>query len=84
MVFTSVNTENLDETDDTEWTLTVRVYFDLGSTTDGGYLHLQRLDGMFSSRTTLNFGNESKLSGVYRDVTLIIPVRSKKHLKASD
>lgn len=75
MIFTSVNTETPDETDGTVWTLTARVYFDLSSTTDEGYLHLQRLDGTFSTRISVTFGNEAQLSGVYRDISLVIPVR---------
>lgn len=74
LVFTSANTQQPDETDNTLWTLTARVYFDLNSVSDGGFLQLQRLDGEFSARIAVSFGNETLTSGVYRDITISIPV----------
>lgn len=74
LVFTSTNTQEPDETDETLWTLTVRVYFDLNSVADGGFLYLQRLDGEFSARVAVSFGSETLLSGVYREISINIPV----------
>lgn len=75
LVFTSTSTENPGETDETVWTLRARVYLDLGSTGDVGFLSFQRLDGAFSSRVAVSFANETQVQGVYRDITLQIPVR---------
>lgn len=75
LVFTSANIEIPDETDDTLWTVTARVYFDLSSLGDNGILYLQRLDGAFSARIAVSFGNETRVSGVYRDISLVILVR---------
>lgn len=75
LVFTPTNTETPDETDATLWTLTARVYFDLTSIGDGGSLLLHRLDGEFSRRVAVSFGNETLVSGIYRDISLEIPVR---------
>lgn len=75
LIFTSTITENPGETDETVWTLRARVYMDLSSTEDVGFLSFQRLDGSFSSRVAVSFVNETQLQGVYRDITLQIPVR---------
>lgn len=75
LVFTSSSTATPDETDETVWTLTARAYFDVSALTDVGFLNFYRLDGAFSARIAVSFGNETQLSGVYRDVMLQIPVR---------
>lgn len=75
LVFTLASTENPDETDETVWTLRARVYFDLSSIGDEGFLNFQRLDGAFSTRVAISFGNETQVSGVSRDITLQIPVK---------
>ncbi len=75
LVFTSTNTANPSETDETVWTLRARVYLDLSSTEDVGFLSFQRLDGAFSTRVAVSFGNETQIQGVYRDIALEIPVR---------
>lgn len=75
LVFTLASTENPDETDETMWTLRARVYFDLSSIGDEGFLNFQRLDGAFSTRVAVSFGNETQVSGVCRDITLQIPVK---------
>lgn len=74
LVFTSVNSQQPDETDQTLWTLQIRVYFDLSSINDVGFLLLQRLDGEFSARIPVTFGNETLLSGIYRDISIVVPV----------
>lgn len=74
LVFTSTNSQQPDDTDQTLWTLTARVYFDLNSVGDEGFLQLQRLDGEFSSRIALTFQNETLISGVYRDISINILV----------
>lgn len=74
LVFTSTNSEQPDETDLTLWTLMTRVYFDLNSIEDEGFLHLQRLDGEFSARIPVSFRNETIVSGVFRDITIDITV----------
>lgn len=76
LVFTSTSTESPDETYETLWTLRARAYFDLNSIADVGFLNFQRLDGAFSSRVSVSFENETQVSGVYRDITLQIPVRN--------
>lgn len=74
LVFTSTSAENPGETDETVWTLRARVYFDLNSVGDAGFMNFQRLDGAFSSRVAVSFGNETQVARVYRDITLQIPV----------
>lgn len=74
LVFTSTNSQQPDDTDQTLWTLTARVYFDLSSVEDEGFLQLQRLDGEFSARIAVTFRNETLVSGVYRDISIDIPV----------
>lgn len=74
LIFTSTNSQLPDETDLTSWTLTARVYFDLNSGEDEGFLHLQRLDGEFSARIPVTFANETLVSGVFRDISIDITV----------
>lgn len=74
LVFTSPNSHPPVETDQTLWTLTARVYFDLNSSNDAGFLLLQRLDGEFSARIPVSFTNETLVSGIYRDISITIPV----------
>lgn len=74
LVFTTANNEQPDETDETQWTLTARVYFDLNSAEDAGFLYLQRLDGEISARVPVSFGNETLVSGIYREISVNIPV----------
>lgn len=86
LIFTSTNIEYPSETDETLWTLRARVYLDLNSMADVGFLSFQRLDGTFSVRVAVSFENEAQVSGVYRDITLEIPVRhcsSKSDCKAN-
>ncbi|KAJ6635884.1 Beta-mannosidase, partial [Pseudolycoriella hygida] len=73
LVFTKSNTQQPDETDSTSWKLTARVYFDLTSVRDAGFLNLQRLDGEFSTSIAISFANETILSGIYRDISIDIP-----------
>lgn len=75
LVFTSVNSQQPDDTDQTTWTLQTRVYFDYNSVEDEGFLLLQRLDGEFSARIPVSFRNETAGSGsVFRDIAISIPV----------
>ncbi|XP_037028038.1 beta-mannosidase-like [Bradysia coprophila] len=74
LVFTSTNSQQPDDTDQTTWTLQARVYFDYNSREDEGFLLLQRLDGEFSARIPVSFQNETLVSGsVYRDISISVP-----------
>lgn len=75
LVFTTTNSQQPDDTDQTLWTLTARVYFDWTSVEDEGILQLQRLDGEFSARVSVSFRNETLDSGVYREISIDLTVK---------
>lgn len=81
LIFTTPNKPIPDETAETEWALTARVYFDVARNDERGTLTLRRISpGMSNSnphpvRTTVSLSSRGGSDDESQDIVIIIPVR---------
>ncbi len=79
LILTDTNQSEPDETDDTVWNLTARVYFDVAPTNEIGTLTLKRLGSKDAVSVPVRLS--SRVNNDPQDVTVTLKVRILMNLK---